>query len=151
MTAVVDERLRLAGIVCELRRTAFGALAQVRVEAVRSCPRCAAGRGCGAGLIARRSRVARVDVPCGAESGFEIGQPVTVSVAGRPLFRIALAAYGLPLAGIVLGSGAAWLAGVGESFAILAAAGGLAGGAGLARCRLRFAERAGKLALGIEP
>lgn len=149
MTAV-DERLRLAGVVCELRQTASGALAQVRIEAARNCPRCAAGRGCGAGLFARRSRVALLDVPCGAESGLETGQPVTVSVAGRPLLWISLAAYGLPLAGIVLASGAAWLAGADEGFAILAAVGGLAGGAGLARCRLKSVEHVGKLALGIE-
>jgi len=151
VTAVEDERLRLAGVVCELRRTASGALVQVRVEAARNCPRCAAGRGCGAGLFTRRSRIALLDVSCGADSGLAIGQPVTLSVAGHPLFRIALTAYGLPLAGIVLASGAAWLAGVGESFAILAAAGGLGASAGLARCRLKSAERAGKLALGIEP
>jgi positive regulator of sigma E activity len=83
-------------------------------------------------------------------SELEIGQAVTVSIAGDSLLGIAFAAYGLPLAGAVLATGAAGLAGLGEGAAILAAACGLAAGAGLARRRFRSAGRAGVPVLGIE-
>jgi sigma-E factor negative regulatory protein RseC len=150
VTPVADERVRLAGIVRELRRTPSGNLAEVLLEAAPACPRCAEGRGCGAGLFGRRRRLARVRVPGDSASEFEIGQAVTLSVAGERLLGIALAAYGLPLAGAVLATGAAGLAGLGEGAAILAAACGLAAGAGLARRRLRSAGGAEVPVLGIE-
>ena len=85
----------------------------VQVDAPVACRRCAAGKGCGAGLLdgSSASRSLDVDVPVGVR--LDIGDEVTLTLSPRKLLRAAVLAYGLPLASLVTAATIAWLAGAG--------------------------------------
>ena len=85
----------------------------VLVDAPVVCHRCAAGKGCGAGLLggSSASRSFDVDVPVGMQLG--IGDEVTLTLSPRSLLRAAALAYGLPLLSLVMAATIAWLAGAG--------------------------------------
>src|SRR5690606_15793996 len=86
--------------------TASGTFATVRVEASLACARCAAGRGCGAGLLQKgRTRTFEARVP--ADLHLEPGDIVRLELKPDHLLQAASLAYGLPLLGIMLGVGAA--------------------------------------------
>jgi sigma-E factor negative regulatory protein RseC len=75
--------------------------ATVSVEAAAVCARCAAGRGCGAGLLQKgRTRVMQVGIAAGLE--LEAGDRVRLELAPDRLVRAAWLAYGLPLCAMVL-------------------------------------------------
>jgi sigma-E factor negative regulatory protein RseC len=75
-------------------------VATVAVD-VAACARCAAGRGCGAGLLQRgRTRLLRVRVADGLR--LEPGDCVRLELAPRDLLRAAWLVYGLPLLSLVL-------------------------------------------------
>ena len=82
--------------------------ALVRVDS-EICPRCAAGKGCGAGLFGQSK--ARVELTLPIADGLEIavGERVTLSLKPSDLARAALFLYGLPLGGLLLASGLAFL------------------------------------------
>lgn len=73
------------------------------------CPRCAAGKGCGAGLLTGRSGSSEVELQLPAGHQYHVGDEVTLSIASSSLLRAALLAYGLPLAGTVLALTVGWL------------------------------------------
>ncbi len=77
----------------------------VSVDAAEVCARCAAGKGCGAGLLtgSNRTRLIEVQLPPGME--IEPGDEVRLSLAPSHLLRAAVFAYGLPLGGIVVALG----------------------------------------------
>ena len=108
-------------------------LADVAVDAASACARCRAGRGCGAGVFSGvpRRRVLRLPVPPGER--IEVGAEVTVRIPGESLLRATLLAYGLPLAGLLLGGVAGLVLDGGDVAAALAAAAGLLVGAFAAR------------------
>lgn len=83
----------------------------VRVDAPVACRRCAAGKGCGAGLLdgSSATRFLDVDVPVGMQ--LDIGDEVTLTLSPRRLLRAAALAYGLPLLSLVTAATIAWLAG----------------------------------------
>ena len=122
-----------------------------RVEAVRdgritvvvdspvACRRCAAGKGCGAGLLTGAERARRVDVCAPAGMRLAVGDTVTLSLSAGQLLRAATIAYGLPLLSLVAAAGAARLAGDGssEKAAIVAAVIGLLAGIVTSRRILR--------------
>jgi sigma-E factor negative regulatory protein RseC len=115
-----------------------GNFATVSVEAAVACARCAAGRGCGAGLLQQgRARQLRVQI---AEGLFIApGDKVTLELAPDHLLRAALLAYGLPLLAMVLAVAAASrLAGSGnDPLVILSGVVGLFGGMLAGRTVLR--------------
>ena len=76
--------------------------ATVSVDAAEVCARCAAGKGCGAGLLtgSKRTRLIEVQLSPGIETA--VGDEVKLSLAPSHLLRAAIFAYGLPLAGIVI-------------------------------------------------
>jgi sigma-E factor negative regulatory protein RseC len=123
----------------EARVVAAGSdFATVSVEAVAACARCAAGRGCGAGLLQQgRTRLIEVSVAAGLD--LEPGDRVRLELAPERILRAAWLAYGLPLLAMVLG--VAFAAGmaqpVNDFVAVVAGAGGLAGGVVLGRGLLR--------------
>lgn len=80
--------------------------ATVSVDRAFGCARCAAGRGCGAGLLAVQSRL--IDVRLVAGLALRPGDEVRLALAPSSLLRAALLAYGLPLAGLVTALGIAW-------------------------------------------
>ncbi len=109
--------------------------AEVEVSAAFACPRCAAGKGCGAGLwAAGQSRLLRASVGPGVD--VEVGDSVCIELAPRDLLLAAWLVYGLPLATAVAGAALAYAAGSGDAAAALAAVAGLAAGVLHARRRV---------------
>ncbi len=82
---------------------ARGGLARVRVDQPAACARCAAGRGCGAGLFARERAGEVIEARVVAD-GLEEGMAVDILLDDGGLWRAALFAYGYPLLG-ALGGG----------------------------------------------
>ncbi len=69
----------------------------VEVRSAIACRRCAAGKGCGAGILQSTNEVRQISVelPVGLSAG--VGDRVELSVEPKYLLRAALLAYGLPL------------------------------------------------------
>lgn len=109
--------------------------ATVSVDAAQVCARCAAGKGCGAGLLtgAGRSRLIDVNVPPGMD--LKPGDDVKLALAPSHLLRAAVLAYGLPMAGVVIALGIAWIfsKAVNDVLAVVLSICGLAAGALLGR------------------
>jgi sigma-E factor negative regulatory protein RseC len=83
-----------------------GEFAIVTVEAAVACARCAAGRGCGAGLL-QQDRTRTVKARVRPEQRLAPGDRVRLELAPDRLLRAAWLAYGLPLLGVVLAVAAA--------------------------------------------
>ena len=78
----------------------FGTRVVVEVDAAEACPRCAAGKGCGAALFASSGRRVEVSVP--ENLSLAAGDIVEISLAPDNLLRASLIVYGLPLMGAVV-------------------------------------------------
>jgi sigma-E factor negative regulatory protein RseC len=129
------EPVSVTGVVRALEDSPLGTRALVDVAGGTDCPRCAEGRGCGAGLLGRRrDRCIEVPVPPGAR--LVAGQDVNVYLDGPSLLGAAAVVYGLPLAGAVLASVLAGYAGLADGGTALTALAGLAAGLCVARYRL---------------
>ena len=107
-----------------------GRTATVIVTSASVCHRCAAGKGCGAGVFqaADKPRYMQIDIPDGMS--VHAGDSIDLTIASRHLLRAALLAYGMPLL-TMLGSLLAWQSfstGPGDAGAILAAGAGLLAG-----------------------
>jgi sigma-E factor negative regulatory protein RseC len=137
-------------VVRGIRTTAAGRIADLRLENVPACPRCAEGRGCGAGLFGRRNRTGTVSLPVPPALELYPGQPVSLGLREQTLLGAAMLVYGQPLAGATLASGAAWLLGFGDKAAVPAALAGLVAGIATARHRLRASERSGATLFRID-
>lgn len=85
----------------------------VVVDAPIACRRCAAGKGCGAGLLTGPQKARRIDVIAPPGIRPAVGDTVTLALPPRQLLRAAAIAYGLPLSSLVLSALFAWLAGAG--------------------------------------
>ena len=82
--------------------------ATVSVEAAAICARCAAGKGCGAGLLTGSNRARLIEVQLSPHMNLKAGDEVKLSLAPSNLLRAAVLAYGLPLSGVVIALGTAW-------------------------------------------
>jgi sigma-E factor negative regulatory protein RseC len=74
----------------------------VSVDTGATCARCAAGKGCGAGLRSVAERHREIKVPLAAGLQLKAGDEVALAMPAADLLRGAVYAYGLPLAGMVL-------------------------------------------------
>ena len=83
--------------------------ATVEVERTAACPRCAAGKGCGAGLLSGSRDPAVLEVSLSPQLNVGEGDEVRLTLEPSHLLRASLLVYGLPLAGIVLMLVAGWL------------------------------------------
>ena len=74
----------------------------VEVRSAIACRRCAAGKGCGAGILQSTNEVrhVRIELPIGLSAG--VGDRVELSVEPKYLLRAALLAYGLPLSSMLV-------------------------------------------------
>jgi sigma-E factor negative regulatory protein RseC len=90
-------------------------IASVRVTTAIGCPRCAAGKGCGAGLLMPDERDTELSVSVPEGATLHQGDTVTLSIAPKYLLRAAFLGYGLPLLGLVAAVGFASLTGFGTS------------------------------------
>ena len=125
-----------AGKVIAVRRSATGTHVTVDVDASAVCPRCAEGKGCGAGLFGGRRQGRRIEAEFASDSAVSSGDVVRLHLAPRSVLRASLIVYGWPLAGALAGAAAAYAAGFGDAAAALLALLGMAAGAFLVRRRL---------------
>jgi len=104
--------------------------ATVSVDAAVVCARCAAGKGCGAGLLTGSNRTRLIEAQLAPGLGLKAGDEVRLTLAPSNLLRAAFLAYGLPLGGIVIALGLAWIfkQTLDDRLAVLLAIGGLVGG-----------------------
>lgn len=126
------------GRVIQLESSGPALLAEVEVNAASSCARCAAGKGCGAGVLAgdKRRRVQAL-VAIGVE--IKEGDEVRMELAPRNLLRASSLVYGVPLAAAVLTAAVAYLLDFGDLTSAFAAIAGLVGGLLVAHRRLHAA------------
>lgn len=101
------------------------------------CPRCAKGKGCGAGVFGSSGRLRRVQANLPANMRLEAGDSVSLSIASRNILAAAVIVYGWPLAAASLAVLFVYQWRPGDAAAALAALVGLSVGALLARWRLR--------------
>jgi len=114
--------------------------AVVEVDASEACPRCAAGRGCGAGIFTGRQKTRRMEALIAAGLDVNEGDTVRIELEPRNVLRAAAIVYGLPLCGAAVAAAIAYLAGLGDAAAAVLAIVGLF--AGLVAGRRRLNRRA---------
>ena len=114
--------------------------AVVEADVSTACPRCAAGKGCGAGLFTGSNRKRRVEAIVGEHLALAEGDSVEISLASENLLNAALIVYGIPLFGAVTAAGLAYLLQLGDSAAAVAAVLGLGFGLLVGRWRLSRSE-----------
>ena len=113
--------------------------AEVEVSAAVACARCAAGRGCGAGLLGGSEKNRRVQARIAAGIDVQEGDEVRIELSHRQVLRASWLVYGLPLVAAVIATGIAYLFRLDDFFAVVAAVVGLAAGLLLARRQLASA------------
>jgi sigma-E factor negative regulatory protein RseC len=124
------------GRIIELHENADPPLAVVEVVSSLRCARCAAGKGCGAGMLGGEARARRVDATI--RDSLEVGPGDRVQIALDPaeLLQAAFVAYGVPLLAFVVAAASAWLAGWNEPATVVAALVGVVIGVAAARTYL---------------
>lgn len=101
----------------------------VRVQAAAGCARCAAGRGCGAGLGSSGPRSFDIELPLSRDAAsLRVGDSVALDLEPGNLLRAALLAYGVPLLGAALLAAVAYAMGASEPVAAGSALLGLVAG-----------------------
>lgn len=130
------------GRILSIHRDKTPPHAVVEVAASLRCARCAAGKGCGAGLLGGDDRPRRVDALITQDLDLVEGDQVAIELAPDNLLRASLIVYGLPLLGAVTGAAGAWLSGAGDLGAAVTALVGV--GVGIVAGRLRL-QRTGCL------
>ena len=125
------------GTIVAIVRDSGGTRALVDVAAEAVCARCAAGRGCGAGILSRGPGNRCLEVPVDDDVELAAGDVVSISLAHGNVLRAALFVYGLPLAGAAAAALLAYLLDLGDGGAAALALGGLLAGAMISRYRLR--------------
>ena len=124
------------GKIVSLVDSVGGAHAIVEVDDAPQCPRCAAGKGCGAAVFAvRGARRLEVEVPPGIAA--RVDDVVEVALAPHNLLRAAVIVYGLPLLGA---AATAYALDFTDAGAAIAALVGLGGGLMASRYRLQQAS-----------
>ena len=114
--------------------------AVVEVESMPVCERCESGKGCGAGLLGRQPDNRRVTAAIAENLQVRNGDCVSIVLEPQHVLRAAIIVYGYPLAGAVTAAFGAYLLGLGDIAAALAALLGLLTGMLIARGRLQNAQ-----------
>jgi len=122
--------------VISIVRDGEGTRAIVTVDAAAICPRCAAGKGCGAGIFGASASVRRLEVSLAPGVEVSEGDTVSLSLGSRNLLQAAIIVYGWPLLGAITGVLLAFLGDLDDAGAAASALAGLAVGIALARVRL---------------
>lgn len=126
----------LQGKIISIARDANGARAVVDIDAGVICPRCAAGKGCGAGIFGATASARRVEAIFSSDLQLSVGDSVNLALGSRNLLQASIIVYGWPLFGAASAAALAQLAGLADTGAVAAALLGLAIGVALARSRL---------------
>jgi len=114
--------------------------AAVEIAAAPICSRCAAGKGCGAGIFSGDTKPRSVDALLAQGLAVREGDRVSIELAPDNLLLAALLVYGLPLTGAIIASAAAWFLGAGDLIAAAMAVVGTGVGMTIGRMRLRKAR-----------
>ena len=122
-----------SGTVVSLQDRAGVLRATIEFDVAAYCPRCAAGNGCGAGLLAAGSPTRQIEVQLDRAQVPTVGETVQLLLSPGTLLRAAGLGYGLPLAGALLGAAAAFVLDAGDAVAILLSVAGLASGVAAGR------------------
>ena len=109
----------------------------VEIAAAPICPRCASGKGCGAGIFSGDEKPRSIDAFLAQGLAVREGDRVSIELAPDNLLRAALLVYGLPLTGAIIASAAAWLLGADDLIAAAMAVLGTGVGMTTGRMRLR--------------
>ena len=125
------------GKVLSVVDRAGAAHAIVAVEVASACPRCAQGKGCGAGVFAAGGGDREVEAVVRAGLNIAVDDIVEISLAPDNLLQAALIVYGLPLLGAIGGAAIAYTLSLGDAAAAVAALLGLGAGLFVSRWRLR--------------
>ena len=128
------------GHVIALETGSASLRAEVEVSAAVACARCAAGRGCGAGLLGASEKNRRVHALIAAGVDVHEGDEVRIELSPLQLLRASWLVYGLPLVAAVIATGVAYLFGLDDFYAVVAAIVGLAAGLVVARRQLSSAS-----------
>jgi len=114
--------------------------ALVEVDATVHCARCAAGKGCGAGLLGATTGSRRVEALVGAGLAVSEGDEVRIELEPSNLLRASLIVYGTPLVAAIGAAAIAYWADLGDLYAALAALSGVIAGLSIAQFRLRKSD-----------
>lgn len=112
----------------------------VEVDVRAACPRCAAGKGCGAGIFNGTEKRRTLQVQVSENMSLHKGDSVELQLAPASLLAAAGTVYGLPLFGALLAAGTAWFLRLDDAAAAVAAIMGLAGGFIIGRRKLQRSE-----------
>jgi positive regulator of sigma E activity len=114
-----------------------GESATIELRTPIACSRCAAGRGCGAGLLTP-DRPHRINVNIPHDCRLARGDTVRLVVDARDLLRATVFAYGFPLLGLLAAVAVAPVVApdLGDPGLALAGVAGLAGGLWFSRWRM---------------
>lgn len=74
----------------------------VSVENSVACARCAAGKGCGAGLLGGSSRPLVLDLDAPDGRALRVGDTVSLTMQSEDLLQASWLAYGLPMSSVVV-------------------------------------------------
>jgi len=108
----------------------------VAVDVSVACPRCAAGKGCGAGIFTGRRQTQSVDAIADEPLSLAVGDSVQLQLVETSLLNAAFIVYGIPLAGALGAAALAYVLRLGDAAAALAAVFGLTVGVLVGRWRL---------------
>lgn len=125
------------GRVLSLVDSADGVRAIVTVEVASVCPRCATGKGCGAGIFTAGSGSREVEASVRSGLDVAVDDIVEISLAPENLLQAAVIVYGLPMLGAVIAAALAYALNLGDAGAAIAALLGLGAGLVTGRWRLR--------------
>ncbi len=124
------------GKVISILRDSESVRVIVAVEAGAICPRCAEGKGCGAGIFGSSTSMRRIEATLAPGIDVSEGETVSLSLGSKNLLQAAGIVYGWPLLGATAGALLAFFSNLGDAGAAVLALLGLAAGAVLARMRL---------------
>ena len=127
-----------------------GTRALVEVDVRAACPRCAEGKGCGAGLFAGTDRTRTVEANVAHDLELYTGDSVELRLAPTNVLAAAGIVYGLPLLGAIVAAGGAYLLRLGDAAAAAAAVAGVVVGLTLSRRKLQEADCINDLVPTIE-
>jgi len=112
----------------------------VEIESAVVCARCAAGKGCGAGLLGSKAADRRVEASLTDYLDFGVGDEVSISLQSNNVLRAAVIVYAYPLLAAVAAAGLAYGLNLGDVASASFALGGLLAGILLAKWRLKSAR-----------
>ncbi len=111
----------------------------VEVSSDLNCKRCAAGKGCGAGLLGSRPSERRVEAVVADHLEVRNGDRVSIVLEPANVLRAAIIIYAYPLIAAMLAAVSAHAIGLSDIAAAIATLIGLGAGIYLAKLRLRSA------------